>query len=79
MRLGQEIHQAITLYDQSLGTMVPGWQRSIKPWAELPKAENVMLTRLLFIAFAITLAVPAFAQDQATRQDAAHRCDRRKA
>ena len=46
-------------------TTVARLQRSIDPWAELPKVENVMLTRLLAIAFVLTIAMPAFAQDQA--------------
>jgi hypothetical protein len=45
--------------------MVARLQRSIDPWAELPKAENAMLIRLLAIAFALTMAIPSFAQDQA--------------
>jgi hypothetical protein len=45
--------------------MVARLKRSIDPWAKLPKAENVMLTRLLAIAFVLTMALPAFAQDQA--------------
>jgi hypothetical protein len=37
----------------------------LTPPAQLLKVENIMLTRLLAVAFALTMALPAFAQDQA--------------
>ena len=45
--------------------MLAGLQRSIEPWAERPKAENLMLMHLLVIAFALIMTFPAFAQDKA--------------
>jgi hypothetical protein len=63
--VGASLIQDSKMEIPAIGTMVPRWQRSIEPWAELPKAENAMLTGLLVTAFTLTMAIPAFAQDQA--------------